>query len=391
MSVVMGWTFKDLSVHPAFALAQGTPAAYNFAAQRTWHVVHRAWSPAGDLNETLYEWYGTADGDWGITTLTDVEGSPPVRRDPTAYVFAGEGTQHVLYTAAFEDDHVHEFWWDDGDWHHSDLTDSQGAGVTDHPAQGYSLEASTDSSQHIIYRGLDGSINELARAHHGWNHYNLTTEYGAPGAAAKSPFGYPFNAQGSQHIIYLGFDGSIHELRWNGSHWMPILVATPPESATPRTGPVGYAFTATGTQHVFYADAAGHIYELKTDGSGSWLPPDDLSRTGAPASSSFQLAAYPFDPAPGVPVPTQHVFYRDSSSHINELWRDVGDWQHNDFSDLPGLPLAAGDPSGFADSADGSQHVFYVSLDHHLIALTWTPQDVRHLTGAVREERTALA
>jgi hypothetical protein len=40
---------------------------------------------------------------------------------------------------------------------------------------------------------------------------------------------------------------------------------------------------------------------------------------------------------------------------------------------IPGTPLASGDPTGFARTDKGTQHVFFVSDTNHVIALQWKP------------------
>jgi hypothetical protein len=75
---------------------------------------------------------GVAD-DWGHGDLTAATGAPGAAGDPSGYVFDAQGTQHVNYRS--RDGHVHELWWGaQGGWAHGDLT-----------------------SQHVIYRGSDGS------------------------------------------------------------------------------------------------------------------------------------------------------------------------------------------------------------------------------------------
>jgi hypothetical protein len=49
--------------------------------------------------------------------------------------------------------------------------------------------------------------------YHGWHYTDATADAGAPGAAGD-PSGYMFDAQGTQHVVYRGGDGHIHELYW---------------------------------------------------------------------------------------------------------------------------------------------------------------------------------
>jgi hypothetical protein len=46
----------------------------------------------------------------------------------------------------------------------------------------------------------------------------MTAVADTPGAAGN-PSGYMFDAQGTQHVVYRGGDGHIHELWWDAHGW----------------------------------------------------------------------------------------------------------------------------------------------------------------------------
>jgi hypothetical protein len=46
---------------------------------------------------------------WNLNDLTARTGAPRAISQPTAYLFAGQNTQHVVYTSV--DHHVLELWW----------------------------------------------------------------------------------------------------------------------------------------------------------------------------------------------------------------------------------------------------------------------------------------
>jgi hypothetical protein len=121
-----------------------------------------------------------------------------------------------------------------------------------------------------------------------------------------------------------------------------------PHIVSSASEPFGYVFSWEGTRHVDYVGTNGHIYELWWNPTG-WHVEDLAALTGAPlAHFGAGVWGYPFDPAPGVPNPTQHVLYRGVDSHIHELWWDSTGWHHNDLHGVPGTPLASGDSTGFA-------------------------------------------
>ncbi len=97
------------------------------------------------------------------------------------------------------------------DWHHGDLSAVTGAPGAAGDPTGYMFDA--QGTQHVVYRGGDGHIHELWWGADGWHHGDLSAVTGAPGAAGD-PTGYMFDAQGTQHVVYRGGDGHIHELWW---------------------------------------------------------------------------------------------------------------------------------------------------------------------------------
>ena len=66
-----------------------------------------------------------------------------------------------------------------------------------------------------MYVGQDLHIHELWWDNNGWHHNDLTAAAGAPlPAVNQSMSGYAFEAQRTQHVIYVGQDPDIHELWW---------------------------------------------------------------------------------------------------------------------------------------------------------------------------------
>jgi hypothetical protein len=80
------------------------------------------------------------------------------------------------------------------------------------------------------------------------------------------PTGYVFRPDETQHVVYAGTDGHIHELWWDNSGWHhnDLTIAT---HAPPAGGdPTGYEFTPNvgqGTQRVVYTSSDHHIIQLQ--------------------------------------------------------------------------------------------------------------------------------
>jgi hypothetical protein len=191
---------------------------YAFEAQGTQHVIYV------DDGMHIQELWWDSNG-WHHNDLTAATGAPIAEGEPTAYVFDvdpnfPQGTQHVVNWGS----DLHELWWNSNGWHDNDLTTAAGAPppgeVESDAATGYVFAA--QGTQHIIYEELpDARIHELWwDSSCGWHHHDLTAATCAP-VAFRPPTGYVFAAQGTQHVVYPGMqgdgssgvsDGRIHEL-----------------------------------------------------------------------------------------------------------------------------------------------------------------------------------
>jgi len=144
------------------------------------------WSTAGVGRPTSTSTGGTRPTAGALATLTAVTGSPAAAGDPAGYVFAAQGTQHVVYRGV--DGHIHELWWDaTNGWSTGDLTAVTGAQAAASDPTGYAFEA--QGTQHVVYRGVDGHIHEhWWDAANGWSVGDLTAVTGAPaGRSAIHP------------------------------------------------------------------------------------------------------------------------------------------------------------------------------------------------------------
>jgi hypothetical protein len=363
----VGWHVNDLTAATGAPVPNiDRPKGYVFEAQRTQHVIYVGYHD-GHIHELWWDWTGWHDND-----LSAAAGAPPVTSfDPAAYVFAAQGTQHVFHTAS--DGHIHELWWDLNGWHHNDLTAATGSpwafGLT-----AYAFEA--QYTQHVVYLGNpDFHIHELWWDSNGWHHNDLTATTGAP-ASDGYPAGHVFPAQGTQHVVHAA-GGHVHELWWdsNGWHHNDLTAAT----GAPAGGdPAGYIFQAQGTQHVVYWGSDNHVQELWWDGNG-WhhndltiaanVPGDDTIAVGVNNGNPVAnpLFGYTFE-AQG----TQHVVYTTAGGHIRELWWDSNGWHCNDLTVAASAPVVftppddpAGvyNPTGYVFNAQGSQHV--VCVQHY--------------------------
>ena len=220
----MGWKFNNLTTQTAAPLATFRPAAYLFA-QNTRHVIYQGFNSTQGSDGHLYELYWDEEDGWHAKDLTAEAEAPLATAYPNAYIFATNGTQHVLYGGAPADGHVHELWWDSDGWHHNDLT--------------------IDSGEHQL--------------------------------ALTVPTGYEFYAEGTQHAVYQGRDDHIYELWWQNGDWHPGDLTAVTNAPPADSAPSAFAFEAEHSQHVFYRGRDGHVFELEW--KAGWLPSAEPHRT----------------------------------------------------------------------------------------------------------------
>jgi hypothetical protein len=255
-----GWNHHDLTNATGAPLALSGPVgfAYDFG-QHTQHVFYTG------VDAHVHELWWRSGGAWQHRDLTAITGAPNgVTGDtPTAYVCGFQETKHLDIVGS--DGHIHEFWWDNGGWHHNDLTADAGAPLAGGPPSGYSFDF--EGTQHVDYPGTDGHIHELWWATGTWHHTDLTSVTGGAYDYSGEPLtGYVFNVEESQHVDYLGSDGHIHELWWldQAWHYRDVTAATVAPAAI--SSPHAYAFSAIGTQQIVYNSEQHHIVQLY------WIP-----------------------------------------------------------------------------------------------------------------------
>jgi hypothetical protein len=255
------WQHNNLTtaVPGGAPFAESTPTGYEF--RQLQHVVYEG------TDKHIYELWHDSNG-WHVNDLTN---APVVGKGPlTARVFTPIATQNIRFLA-FGSDHIHELWWDNsGTWRRSDLTHvSQAPSAATEPTNYSFWEQAT---QHINYLGTDDHVHELWwNYENGWQHNDLTYQTGAPlGRSGALPSGYVFRDQGTQHVVYQGGDGIIHELWWDNTGWHhnPLTMGAP-DALMAGYDPTGFETTPSpgqGTRRVIYATRNLHVIELK------WTP-----------------------------------------------------------------------------------------------------------------------
>jgi hypothetical protein len=352
------WQLQDLTtLSGAPGAVLGGIDSYLSQPDRTQHVLY---VDTGAHIQDLWR----DDTGWHHRDSSTVTNAPPPRLDVAGYSF--QGAQHAIYLSTAH--HIQDLWWDQNGAHVEDLTALTNSPLSTDAITGYGF----DDSQHVIYFSWpDNHVHELFWDHTGWHHTDMAALLGAPFAdPGGHPVGYVFG--GGQHVFYSGWgDRHVHELWSDPSGWHQTDLTAESGAQTSIDGSfTAYPFEAQGTQHVIYKSFPLkdiHLRELWWDRSG-WHTDDLTATTGVPGDP-WTVSGYAFE-AQG----TQHVIADNTMGPLDEVWWDRNGWHLNDLTAATGAPLSGGNgPVGYAFG--GTQHVAFVGRnDHHIYELWWGPR-----------------
>ena len=371
----MGWQpARDLTTTFNAPLMFGKPACYVYA-QYTQNIIYVGFTPGVGPNGLIHQlrWDENENNPtWRHKELTSDAGAPKAFFEVRANVHYATGTQHVDYLGLNDqsllDNQVHDLYADDSNsWSHTNVTTAVPGGAQ--PALTTPTGFEFRTLQHVDYQGTDSHIHELWFDSNGWHDNDITN---APVVSVGPLTARVFASTATQHVVFRGNSGShIHELWWDDNGlWRHSDLTAASQAPAANGEPTNYTFEAQGTQHVNYLGTDGHVHELWWDYENGWQHNDLTYRTSAPLGGL--PSGYVF-----TSQGTQHVVYRGTEGHIHELWWDNSGWHHNDLSmGAPDALMAGGDPTGYEfipNVGQGSQHIIYASRDHHVIELKWTP------------------
>ena len=86
-----------------------------------------------------------------------------------------------------------------------------------------------------------------------WHVNESTAASGGPAVGQFRLSGYVFDAQGTQHVAYIGVDSHVHELWWNTSGWHHLASRRP-------TGEIGQGASAPPLPSISH-----HYYDNERD------------------------------------------------------------------------------------------------------------------------------
>jgi hypothetical protein len=235
--------------------AAGNPVGY-LGTDGYNHVIYR--SSDGHLHEL---WWSGADSP-GHGDLTALSRTPAAVGDPAAFVNTSTGGNIVVYRGA--DAHIHTLYWSFGDIGHDNLSGfARSPRAAGDPAAYYTRH---DDAHQVTYRGQDGHIHEL------WwngiepvNHWDLSAAAGGAPPAVSDPAVYYSAGTNTKHVVYRSADNHLIEIWWFPGGGVPAYVDLTVWALAPLAADKPTAFTVDGpnSQHVVYRGADGRVHEIR--------------------------------------------------------------------------------------------------------------------------------
>jgi hypothetical protein len=229
----------------------------------------------------IHTMYWTGPGAVGHANLSGSAGSPKAAGDPAAYYSSRDDTHQVTYRS--QDGHLHELWWVGNapvqSW--DLIAATVGAPLADSDPAAYFSEGT--NTKHVFYRSANNHINEIFWVPGGLPmHVDLTAAAQAPLAFDKpdAPAAFTVEGPNSQHVVYHGADGHIHEITWT-----PAIVPTVIDlngrwtDGSPRSALISAAFSLLAVDMSSHARPPAHGFILD-ESTIEVTFPDDATYTG---------------------------------------------------------------------------------------------------------------
>jgi len=214
----------------------------------------------------------------------------------------------------------------------------------------------------IAYRDSAGHLNEVWRDPAGFGAGDLTAIAAGAPAAQGNPFFY-FDPTGNVVVLLYRANSAIHSLYWMfGSVGHDLLSNNAPSAAS---DPAGWFSNNDAYNHVVYRTTNNHLQELWWQGAGA-VGNGDLTAAAQAEPAAGDPWPY-YDSTHGVNV----VAFRGTDNHIRTLYWSSGGVGQDDLSGVAGTPLAADDPFAWHTPADDSNHFIYRASNGHIHELSY--------------------
>jgi hypothetical protein len=235
--------------------AAGNPAGY-VQKDGTNVVIYRS----GDGHLHSLWWTGT---NAPVTEdLTAPSGATPAAGDPAPYINTNTGENIVAYRGT--DKHIHTMYWTTGAVGHDDL--SGFAGSPQAAGDPVAYYTGHNDAHQVTYRSRNGHLHELWWVGNnpvsGWD---LTAAAAGAPPAASNPAVYYIAGNNTKHVIYRSANGHLNEIWWIPGGGIPAHVDVTLAAFAPLAVDVPSAFTVVGpdSQHVIFRGTDGQIHEIR--------------------------------------------------------------------------------------------------------------------------------
>jgi microsomal dipeptidase-like Zn-dependent dipeptidase len=254
-------------------------------------------------------------------------------------------------------------------WSTQELTAMSGNNGQAIASSGLTSFSKRDDSEHLFYVGTDGRIRQLFYDGRLWNYQDLSAMAAGSSADLASPLTSFVKSNDSEHVFYVSPDRRVRQLVYDGARWYDQNLSAASGSTMTVSIDSGLAsFTKTdGSEHVFYVGADQHIHQL-VYGSRGWVDQDLTALPGGvSAASGSGITAF------AKADRTEHVYYVGLDQHLYQLfWNGAAWYTQNLTAAANNAPLIA-PGSGLASFAKGDQteHVFFIGPSRHVCQLFW--------------------
>jgi hypothetical protein len=352
------------------------------------------------LDGHVHELYIVPGANWVDNDLTELAlaQSPAVQSGLSGYWQSDDDSVHVFYNGAGTDNHVYQLRIFPGGpgWIWEDLT-SLADGIVPEVSRALSGYWGTDNSQHVNYIGSGNHIHELYRASGAsptdWTDNDLTALAGAVPPHSNTALVSYWGSDSSQHVFFIGTDDHVHELYTapgTNGRVDNDLTALTGALATPNANTALAGFWDTdSSQHLLFIGTDGHIHELFiVPGIPGWAD-HDLTNVGHAIAPNIGAALDVYTGSDG----SRHINFFGVDGHVHELYNHPGaagaGWVDNDLTKMANaVDPVVGDRElhGYWGN-DSSQHVNFIGTDGDLHELYIAPGT----NGWVDNNLTALA
>jgi len=133
------------------------------------------------------------------------------------------------------------------------------------------------------------------------------------------------------------------------------------------SAPYALVLAGPGIENIAYRDTSGHMNEIWRDPNGQGTT-DLTANAKAPAALGNPFTY--FDPAGNQVV----LLFRGTDGQVRSLYWLFGEVGHDNLTGSINAPRTAGDPAGWFSTHDGFHHAVYRTADGHLHELWWQGQ-----------------